>query len=502
MKKKIAIKAAAVLAIAAFSAAIAAAVVFNMTGAYGPSRIYAQEKILSNSEEAAFDTFQNIFRKVSKAVLPSVVRIDVVSTQKAPAMRFGQGFPWDFFFNRDNNNTPEEGQEREYKTGGLGSGFVVGREGNNVYVLTNNHVAGKDTTKISIEFSDGRRFDAKLVGADERKDLSMIVATVTDNDNDIQPMTLGDSDALVTGDWVMAVGSPFGFDFSVTSGIVSAKGRSGGPGGNINDFIQTDAAINQGNSGGPLVNMNGEVVGINTWIATQSGGSIGLGFSVPINNVKSALDDLKSGRTPVYGWLGVSVMDVRDLGGADYAASAGFKQSRGALIMSVFKGSPADTGGLAAGDLVLAIDGKPVEGRDRLVYLVGEIKAGTTAQFSIIREGSPIEVRVKVDARKDEKTVDSQAKDSWPGAVVLPLTDDMKKELKLNAKTSGVFIANVTPKTSMSLLQQGDIITAINGKAIASVKDYYSALNNKQANGRYRIEFLRDGQKGDIGVHK
>ena len=221
--------------------------------------------------------------------------------------------------------------------------ITVRRDGKTWYLLTNHHVAGS-ATNITVRLDDGREFDGKLVGADERKDIALV--SFESDATDIPVANLGDSDSVKTGDIVFAIGSPLGYMSSVTQGIVSAVGRDGGPNNNINDFIQTDAAINQGNSGGPLVNIYGEVVGINSWIASQSGGSQGLGFSIPINNVKKAIDDFIADGKIKYGWLGVSLVEAD----ASTLTELSLTGRKGALASQVFANSPAAKGGILPGD--------------------------------------------------------------------------------------------------------------------------------------------------------
>ena len=251
------------------------------------------------------EALQTTFRSVSDTMLPSVVEVDITQTKTYtnPLGNMSNPFEW-FFGNGNNNNDGSSGNTREYQTSGLGSGVIVRKTGNTYYVLTNNHVAG-DATKISVKLNDERTFEAKLVGTDDRIDIALISFETKDN---LPVAKLGDSDKVKPGDICLAFGAPLGYSQSVTQGIVSATGRSESSMSSISDYIQTDAAINQGNSGGPLVNIYGEVIGINTWIASSSGGSVGLGFAIPINNVKNAIDAfIKDGKI-TYGWLGVSLL--------------------------------------------------------------------------------------------------------------------------------------------------------------------------------------------------
>lgn len=503
MRKKYVFWGVTAIAVAALVGSLTAGfLVLNLVNRQSMNTAYAQR--ISSADEQLGKKINDLFVNVVNAALPSVVHIDVVSVQKRPAP---QNF-WEFFFNEQApGNNGKGGPEREYRQAVLGSGFVVDREGNKLFILTNSHVVGEATT-INIEFQDGRRFEAKLVGKDARKDLALIEAMVEAGDSDIRPVVLGDSDSLQVGEWVFAMGSPFGFGFSVTAGIVSFLKRVGGPQGNVSDFIQTDTAINQGNSGGPLVNLRGEVIGINTWIASQSGGSIGLGFAVPINNIKQAFVDLKAGRTPTYGWLGISVSDPRTLSNmssSEYLKSAGWpSQVKGAVVMQVFKDSPAEREGIYPGDLVLEVNGTKIDNSSHFVSVVGTLAANSIATMKILRNGKTQTVEIKLDARREDAVLNSEAKDGWPSITVLPLTDDLRTRLELKKTDAGVVVADVIPKSLISTagLRQGDLITAINGQKVTSVQTFYSALNSVPSNGSLKFEFIREGQQLNVGVSR
>ncbi|MFQ3621654.1 MAG: trypsin-like peptidase domain-containing protein, partial [Spirochaetales bacterium] len=274
-----------------------------------PSRNIQDVPPLSKAELNTLETYQSALRRVAQRTLPVVVEIQVVEVVRQPRPVFDLfGNPFEFFFGPQDRNqrTPRnQPQEREFRRQGLGSGVIVQRNGNTVYVLTNNHVAG-NASEIKISLHDGREFDGKLVGTDPRRDLALLSFETKET---VPIAELGDSDTVQVGDFAIAVGNPLGFESTVTFGIVSAVGRKAQPGmdiGNFTDFIQTDAAINPGNSGGALVNIYGQVIGINTWIASQSGGNIGLGFAIPINNAKKVINDIIAKGSVEYGWLGVN----------------------------------------------------------------------------------------------------------------------------------------------------------------------------------------------------
>ena len=437
--------------------------------------VYAESdsgEIVSKESLKVIEALQNSFRSISNRLLPAVVEVDVIETKTVtdPFQDFRH-----FFFGMPEQE--EQGKKRQYEQKGLGSGVIVRRTGDTIYVLTNNHVAG-GATKITVKLNDSREFEAKLVGADARMDIALV--SFESDDKSIPVASLGDSDAVKTGDICLAMGAPLGYSQSVTQGIVSAKGRSGSGIGNINDFIQTDAAINQGNSGGPLVNIYGEVIGINTWIASQSGGSQGLGFSIPINNIKGAIDSFINNGKIVYGWLGVSLMPATK----EYCDALGVGETGGALAAQVFIDSPAQKGGMKPGDYIVEIDGSVVKDVEHVQREVGRIPAGKVVQFTVIRNEKKVNISVKIEERSDKISSDNGK--LWPGFIAAPITDEIRQELELEKKVNGVAVTNVLPKSPAASLrlQTGDIITAVNGKPVKDLKSFYAeiALVEKSVN--------------------
>ncbi len=439
---------------------------------------------------AFLESMQKANRSVANSVLPIVVTLDVTETKTVPNNQ-ANGLPWFFFGNpQDNGSSPDAAPNatpnREYKAEGLGSGIIVRKTGKTFFVLTNQHVAGT-STDITVRLFDSREFPGKLIGGDERKDIALV--SFESDDATIPVAKLGDSDSVHPGDIVFAVGSPLGYVSSISQGIISAVGRSGGPNGSINDFIQTDAAINQGNSGGPLVNIYGEVIGINAWIASSTGGSQGLGFSIPVNNVKKAIDDFISGGKIKYGWLGVSLVD------ADKAtlADLGITGKSGALASQVFIGSPAEKGGMIAGDFVISLDGKNVKTVSQLVRDVGDLPSGKTVKFGIIRGGKEQVLTVKIEERNENTVTD--ASKLWPGFIPYLLTSEIRTQLKLDDKQKGILVTNVQAKSAAAVigLQTGDIITRMNDKAVSTLGEFYTKLSDP-AFKEIWFDVLREGQ--------
>jgi Do/DeqQ family serine protease len=427
---------------------------------------------------------QRAFRYVADTVKPSVVEIDVTITKTEQAPE--QQFPWPFFFNGPPNQGQAKPKPQQFQEKGLGSGIIVRRDGKTYYVLTNNHVAGS-ASEITVITNDGKQYKGTLVGHDARRDLALV--KFESDASGIVVATLGDSSALHVGDWTIAIGSPLGLVSSVTTGIVSALGRTGGPGGNISDFIQTDAAINPGNSGGALVNIRGEVVGINTWIASGNGGSVGLGFAIPINNAKKAIDEFISHGKVQYGWLGAS------LGQIDQATATeiGADPQKGAFVADIFRDSPASKGGLEPGDVVLKVNGIDVTSVDQLVNLVGDLPVDKHAQFEVLRQGKNISLDVLIAVRKENVAADGGSE--YPGVDVVSVKSDQIDASALPPNAKGVFVANVAAKSPGYVvgLKPGDIITAVNDKPITTVGEFYRYLNDPAAR-KVGFTVLRDGQ--------
>jgi serine protease Do len=415
-----------------------------------------------------------------------VVEVDV--TEQMQANQAVNPFEW--FFNQQPNNN-RNGQPRVQT--GLGSGIIVRRTGNTYYVLTNNHVVESATT-ISVKLYDHTVFDkVKPVGKDKTRDLALISFTSSAN---LPVADLGDSAELQVGDLVLAVGNPFGFENTVTMGIVSAVGRNSPSSSSVasyTDYIQTDASINQGNSGGALVNIKGEVVGINTWIAAPTGGSIGLGFAVPINNAKQAINDFISKGKVEYGWLGISPQDPDAESFPGVAKDLKVEKVKGSLVLNVFRGSPAEKSGLQIGDYITSINGQEITDTNRLIRLVADLMANRSYDFELIRYGEKMKLSIKLGVRPVEGSEDSLYKNMWPGIKVLHINEQVRQQAQADGDSNvpsgidGVMIGYVatgnTPADQSPAAVAGfrayDVITSINGKDIHTAMDFYRALNDK-----------------------
>jgi Do/DeqQ family serine protease len=438
------------------------------------ARAQENQVVIPENALAVADGLQTVVRAVSDKMLPSVVELKTVSVRRQRTPNFN-GIPWEFFFGPRDQSPNNDGQEREFRSQGLGSGIIVRSINGVYYALTNNHVVD-DATEIRVAMKNGREYPAELVGTDARKDLAL----VSFKTNDFYPLAvLGDSDKVTVGDFAIAIGNPLGeqFSFSVTMGIVSAVGRTGGPGGNISDFIQTDAPINQGNSGGPLVNIRGEVVGINTWIASNSGGgSMGLGFAIPINNAKRSIDEFITSGAISYGWLGVSLIEP----GKETIDGLRLDGKRGALASQVFLGSPADKGGIKPGDFITHVDGKEARGVNQLTMMVGDLKPGDRVTFTLIRDGASRDIQVRIETRTDQ--VASDNRNLWPGVTVVPLNDQIRESLSLDKDAGGLLVAQIISGSPAEIigLRQGDRITSVNGENIRdNIATYYRLLREK-----------------------
>lgn len=368
----------------------------------------------------------------------------------------------------------------------MGSGFIVSKDG---YILTNNHVV-EGADEIVVRLSDRRELPAKLVGTDPRSDLAVL--KIEDKD-ELPVVHIGKSADLEPGEWVFAIGSPFGFDYTVTAGIVSAVGRAL-PSENYVPFIQTDVAINPGNSGGPLFNLDGEVVGINSQIYTRSGGFMGVSFAIPIDQAINVFHQIRDKGSVSRGWLGVLIQEVNK----DLADSFGLSRPRGALVAEVMADSPAQAAGLQSGDIVLAYDDHPIKLSSDLPPMVGSTPVGDTAHLQVLRGGKKINVDVKIGQLPSEASAKAspqnpQEPSAGPlGLTVQPLPADAKNSLGVD---HGVLVANLGRGPALDAgVRPNDVITELNRKPVNSVDDFRSIVNDLPAGKAVSMRVVRQGR--------
>ena len=415
------------------------------------------------------------YADVVKEVTPAVVTIRVEGRARVSPTQFQDDDLFRRFFGDQFGASPQRRMPAP-RTRGLGSGVVVTSDG---YLLTNHHVID-GASDIRVEFTDGRSFAAKLVGSDQPSDLALLKIEATN----LHPLTLGDSDAVQVGDIVLAVGNPLGIGQTVTSGIVSAKGRSTGVGdGSYEDFLQTDAPINHGNSGGALVNTKGELVGINSQILSVSEGNIGIGFAIPANMARRVMDQLKTEGRVHRAQLGVSVQPVT----SDLASSLGLSDTRGAIVSSVEPGSAAERAGIKRGDVIVSFNGQPVTEYNALRNRVAEAKPGANATVGVVRDGSEKTLTVKLDEASPNRTARASSGDAPEaadqtalGVAVAPLTPEAAARAGIRGNVKGLLVQNVEPdsRAADAGIQPGDVIVEANRKSVASVDELRAAVRN------------------------
>jgi serine protease Do len=408
------------------------------------------------------------FGDLAEKVKHSVVNISTTQVIEGNPMIpfFGLGPFGDLFQGPFSNRSDGEKPEK-METHALGSGFIISKDG---LILTNNHVVEK-ATEIKVRLDTDKEYDAKVIGTDPKTDLALLKADTNAVFPD--PAVLGDSDAMRVGDWVIAVGNPFGLGHTVTTGIISAKGRVIGA-GPYDDFIQTDAAINPGNSGGPLFNMKGEVIGVNTAIIEQAQG---IGFAIPINPAKELLPQLKTGKVS-RGWLGLMIQDVTP----GLARSFHLSSSDGALVSDVVKDSPAAKAGLKPGDVIARFGGKEVKNSRTLTQMAAGTAPGKTVKVDIIRNGKsmPVEITLEEMSEAKETMAPSEEEKSAWGLKVDELTADIAQSLGIDPAVKGVIITDIESGSPAAKagLQPGDIITDANNMKVTDLKDYRNALDS------------------------
>jgi len=431
---------------------------------------------------AALPVPSGSFSRIAEAVSPAVVNINTVTRGTGGRTPIEEFFG-DEFFRRFFGDAPERQQQQR----SLGSGVIVDSSG---ICLTNAHVVER-ATEIEVVTAEGKKHKAKVVGLDKRTDLAVLRLQ---GGGPYPSAVLGDSDKIKVGDWVLAIGSPFGLQQTVTAGIISAKGRSIEPGNPFSDFIQTDAAINPGNSGGPLVNMSGEVIGINSAILSRSGGNVGIGFSIPSNMAKRIYTELAAKGKITRGWLGVSIQPLTP----ELAKSFGLKEAKGVLVADVIKDSPADKAGLTSGDILTEFDGKKVDAPQDLQKIVAVTTPGKGVPVKVWRDKSEKSLEIKIGETPDES---AQAPEqggkgkSLLGLDARPLTPEIARQLNLRT-TEGVVVARVDEDSPAAEagLQRGDVIREVNRQRVRSIQDFERATQGLKGGDRVTVLLQRGPQ--------
>ncbi|MBW2157300.1 MAG: DegQ family serine endoprotease [Deltaproteobacteria bacterium] len=432
------------------------------------------------------------FSNLAEESGPAVVNIRTVKTIKGGGRvfrhfkkgPFGEDDPMRDFFDR----FFDEDQKRDFKQRSLGSGFIIDKDG---YIVTNNHVID-NADKIVVILNDEKEFDATIVGRDKNTDLALIKIEAK---NDLPVLNFGDSDTLKVGQWVVAIGNPFGLEQTVTAGIVSAKGRVIGS-GPYDDFIQTDASINPGNSGGPLIDMDGKVVGINTAIVA---GGQGIGFAIPVNLAKNIITQLKSTGEVTRGWLGVGIQDISE----EVADYYGIKEKKGVLVTEVFPGDPADSAGITPKDIILSVNGESVDSARELTGLIADTNVGDTIKIKVLRDGKTRTFKIKVAKREDAKISQKSTlkeKQEELGIRVADITPETARRFNLK-DTKGVIVVGIDSdsKAAESGLKVQDIIKEVNHQAITSVKDLDKAISEVETGGTVNL-FVRRMNRGFLVI--
>jgi serine protease Do len=457
----------------------------------------------AQSQSAAEPKFGVVsFADVVEDVSPAVVNIAVTKVERAmPTTGFDtrqlprgqvpeqfEQFPFEFF--ERFFDMPGAPQPRERRSEGQGSGFVIDAEG---HIVTNNHVI-ESADKITVTLQDGRKLDATLVGSDAKTDLALIKV----NSSNLPYVEFGDSDRARVGEWVVAIGNPFGLGGTATAGIISARGRDiqSGP---YDDYLQLDAPINFGNSGGPVFDASGHVVGVSTAIFSPNGGNVGIAFAIPANQAKAVIGEIKESGSVERGWLGVQIQDLD----ADLAASLGLDSENGALVAEVLGDGPARAAGVQAGDVITRFDDHEIDSARTLSRVVGDADPSDTANLTVWRDGKSQQLRVKLgEAARSEQVAARPAPgvngETMLGLTLRGLTDQDKAQLGLSNDTRGVLVANVEPNSPAAEkgIRAGDVITRVNQRDVDSVDEALDALADARDENLARLLVKRgDGQR-------
>lgn len=443
------------------------------------SRAIAQP-IPDNDSIKILEQASKAFTRVAREATPAVVFIRMEMTVEAPA-RPGMppGGPFDFFgeefFRRFFGESPGSGDEqrRQQRQIGHGSGFIVSPDG---YILTSNHLV-EGAQKIMVRLHDGREFEATKVGGDPQSEVAVIKIEAGD---DLPAVRMGDSDALQTGEWVIAIGNPFGLSASLTVGVVSAKGRTGIGLADYEDFIQTDAAINPGNSGGPLLDIHGRVIGINTAIFTRHGGYMGIGFAVPINMARAIKRQLIETGEVIRGHLGVMIQEMT----SELAASFGMDEPRGVLVGAVVENSPADRHGIQEGDILLALNGDLILNVASFRNHIAMIAPGSMIDLTVFRDGEELKIEVEIGTHDPEMVAEAPTVEQWSeklGFVVTAVTEEASQRFGYEPG-SGVLVSQVTPfrPAARAGIRPGHLIAGIDRQPVSTPEEFYRHLNEAE----------------------
>lgn len=456
-----------------------------------PFSAVAQEKAVPQSQGQVKLSFAPLVKKVAPAVVNIYTKRVVEGGFQNPFLSdpfFGNFFREDFF----------GGQMREQVENSLGSGVILQANG---LIVTNAHVV-RGADEITVGLADGREFEADPVLRDDASDLALL--RIREKELNLPFVTLNASETLEVGDLVLAIGNPFGVGQTVTSGIVSAQGRSSLDINDFNFFIQTDAAINPGNSGGPLVDMDGNVVGINTAIFSRSGGSMGIGFAIPSEMVASVVAAENSGQVANLGvlrpWLGASVQDVTQ----DIASSLGLEKPAGAMISALHSASPLQTAGVKVGDIVLSVDGKPIRDSAEMKFRMATVPIGGVSKIIILRNGETYEMDVAAIAPPDDPPREQmilEGNNPLNGLTIANLNPAVSAELEIKGEEQGVVIVDIPARTRMGrIISVGDILLDINGVEIQKTSDVQAALETTSAEPGFSLTILRDGRTSRIYI--